>query len=265
MPAIETVAGSVLFPGASLTALANFSGDSFVVRNYNTAQQAYLISLIRGDTVKGITRVRSPLLHDNVKGYHVATSENPSGWGFPAFPGQILRPQDTLIVEASGATTGLYDIGAITTFYGNLNGPSGRLHNYGDFAGMIRSMVTVEVATTSSATPNWTDTVVTVTDNLLHANTDYAVLGILCDTPISVVAVKGIDTGNLRIGAPGRTTAYDMSNYFVELSARTGLPCIPVFNSANAGSFFVSTADVGASTQSNVTLVLAECGQNTGL
>jgi hypothetical protein len=42
----------------------------------------------------------------------------------------------------------------------------------------------------------------------------------------------------------------------------TGLPAIPVFNSANIFNTFVSTIDTGVSTASNVTLHLAQLARN---
>lgn len=261
----ETIVGYVSDPGTTYTAVTMNSGDSLTVRNHPAANPAYLMDIIRGDTTKGVTRVRSPLLHDNVKGIHLALSENPSGWGFPTPGVQTLKPQDTLILEVTGATAA-YDVAGLSIYYTNLPGSSARLHMWGDIKGLVKSLVTVEVAVTSSASNGvWTDTVITTTDNLLHANTDYAVLGAYCDTALSVIAFKGVDTGNLRCGLPGFTTTYFGANYFAKLSNRSGIPCIPVFNSANAPATYVSVADVGASTASNVTLFLAECGQNTGL
>jgi hypothetical protein len=263
--AFETIAGYYSSPSSTYEPLTMATGDSLTVRNFPATNPAYLMAMLRGDTTKGVTRVRSPLLHDNVKGIHVALAENPSNWGFPTPGVQQLKPQDTLILEATGNASG-YDVGALSIYYTNLPGSAARLHNYGDFKGMIKNLVTVEVATTSTATPTaWTDTVITTTDNLLHANTDYAVIGLYCDVAISLVAFKGIDTGNLRMGASGRTSTFDTSEYFVKLSERSGLPCIPVFNAANAPSTYVSTIDVGDATSSNVTLFLAECGVNTGL
>ncbi len=263
--ALETIVGYASSPGAAYTAVTMNNGDSLTVRNFPPANPAYLMDLIRGDATKGVTRVRSPLLHDNVKGIHLALSENPSSWGFPTPGWQTLKPQDTLILEVTGATAA-YDVAGLSIYYTNLPGAQARLHSLGEIKGMARSLVTVEVAVTSSASNGvWTDTVITTTDNLLHANTDYAVLGMYADTALSVIAVKGIDTGNLRCGLQGSTRTFEQSEYFVDLSHRSGLACIPVINSANAASTYVSVADIGASTSSNVTLFLAELGQNTGL
>lgn len=259
---LEMTAYSVNEPGTSYTALSPATGDSLSVRNFNPPDTAYLTSFDREDATKGVFRVRSPRLHDNVKGIHIATSENPTLLAIPPNNKQQLFAQDTLIVEGTGSTT-TYDLVTMSIYYTNLPGSDMRLHNYGDFSGQIAFLDTVEVATTSGATPaGWTDTVITTTDDLLKANTDYAVLGYTVDTPIGGIAFKGADTSNFRIGGPGRVSTEWTQNYFVKLSEATGLPCIPVFNSANKNNSYVSTIDIGNATQSNVTLYLACLGTN---
>ena len=261
----ETVVGSASSPSTTYTALTMNTGDSLTIRNFPPANPTYLMNVIRHDATAGVVRVYSPLLHDNVKGIHLAISESPSLWGYPAPGIQALKPQDTLNVTVTGSASTL-DLIGLSFYYTNLPGSAARLHHFADFKGMIKNIVTVEVAVTNSGTAGaWTDTVITTTDNLLHANTDYACLGMYCDTAIGVVALRGIDTGNLRIGLAGGTVTYAQSRYFEKLSSLSALPCIPVFNSANAASTYVSTATLAASTTTNVTLVLAECGTNTGL
>jgi hypothetical protein len=263
--ALETVVGNASTPSSTYTALTMNTGDSLTVRNFPPANPAYLMALFRHDATAGVTRLRSPLLHDNVKGIHLALSENPSEWGYPIPGVQTLKPQDTLIGEVTGSASTL-DVMGVSIYYTNLPGSAARLHQYGDFHGMIKNIVTVEVAVTNSGTAGvWTDTVITTTDNLLHANTDYAVLGMYCDTAIGIIGIKGIDTGNLRVCKSGVVNTYESSQYFKVLSERSGLPCIPVFNAANAPSTYISTCTLAASTTTNVTLVLAECGMNTGL
>ena len=263
--ALETVAGSASSPSTTYTALTMNSGDSLTVRNFPPANPAYLMSIFRHDGTVGVSRLRSPLLHDNVKGIHIATAESPSEFGFPCPGVQLLKPQDTLVAEVTGSASTLSLMG-ISIYYTNLPGSAARLHNYGDFHGMIKNIVTVEVAVTNSGTAGiWTDTVITTTDNLLHANTDYAVLGMYGDVATGIIGIKGIDTGNLRVCKGGNVGTFESSQYFKILSERSGLPCIPVFNAANAASTYVSTCTLAASTATNVTLVLAECGSNTGL
>jgi hypothetical protein len=263
--ALEIIAGNASSPSTSYTALTMNTGDSLTVRNYPNTGNAFLMAITRHDATGGVSRLRSPLLHDNVKGIHVATSESPSLWAYPVPGIQRLAPQDTLIAEVTGSASTL-DVMGISIYYQGANWAGARLHHFGDFKGMIKSITTVETAITNSGTAGaWTDTVITTTDNLLHANTDYAVLGMYCDTAIGIIALKGIDTGNLRVGMAGVAVLYQGSRYFEQLSALSGLPCIPVFNSANAASTYISTCTLAASTTTNVTMVLAECGQNTNL
>jgi hypothetical protein len=99
----------------------------------------------------------------------------------------------------------------------------------------------------------------------LHANTDYAVLGMWSSVATGIIAIKGIDTGNLRVGKGGGTAIFESSEYFIRISERSGLPCIPVINSANASGTYVSAISVASVAADNVTLLLAECGTNTGL
>src|SRR5487761_319936 len=76
--------------------------------------------------------------------------------------------------------------------------------------------------------------------NLLHANTDYAVLGYLADVAVAAVGIKGQETGNLRICGPATVLTQDTTDYFIRQALRSGRPHIPVFNSANAGSVYAS-------------------------
>jgi len=263
----ETIAGHA----TGQTGLTTFAaatvatGDSLVVRNFPAANPAYLQAILFQDAETGVVRLRSPLLHDNVKGIHLTLAESPSQWGFPCPGVQTLKPQDSLVLEQAGIGTDVSQFG-ISIYYTNLPGSSARLHHYGDFKGMIKSIVTVTVLAVSTGSPTaWTDTALNVTDNLLHANTDYAVLGMFSNVATGIIAIKGIDTGNLRMGMGGGVNTYESSEYFVKMSERSGLPCIPVFNAANAPSTYVSAISVASVAADNVTLVLAECGTNTGL
>jgi hypothetical protein len=72
--------------------------------------------------------------------------------------------------------------------------------------------------------------------DLLKANRDYALVGMTVDTECAAVAVRGPDTGNLRIGVPGNPTLKHLTaNWFMRLSDLFGLPLIPVINSNNKG------------------------------
>lgn len=261
--AIDTILAATVNPGAGPTAATvTASGDSLTVRNFGTADRAYLEQIIRMGTTAGFAQVRSPRLHDNVSGIRITPGESPSVFALPAYVGQVLYSGDALIAELSGGAAET-DIMALSVFYSNLQGSNARLHSWGDIAGNIAYVKPVRVAVTSSATIGaWTDTAITTTENLLEAGSDYAVLGYTTNTALGVVGVRGQETGNLRVCGCGATSEFATSDYFIYLSEKTGRPHIPVFNSNNAGNVQVSVAAATASVSSTVELILAQLSSN---
>ena len=260
--AIDTVVGHVVNAGATVTAVTVASGDSLTVRSFGPGAYARLERVIRAGASSGIVQVRSPMFHDNVRGIRFTSAEDPTVLLLPPEVGQPLTSQDTLIAEMTGGTAET-DLAALVVYYSNVLGTSARLHSWGDISGNVKSIKPLEVDCTASATiGTWVDTVATETENLLHANTDYAVLGYVTDVNCAVVGIKGQETGNLRICGPGTTVTDDTSDYFVKWSNRENTPHIPVINAANIGSVYASVVDSNASTAVKVQLILAELMQN---
>lgn len=260
--ALEVISTFVANPGATFTATAASPGDSLNVRNFAVTDSAFLINLIRRGATSGAARVRSPLLHDNVRGIAITTGQTPSIFGLPRELSQPLYAQDRLIVEVTGGAAET-DMALLVIYYSNLLGVAARLHPPGDIYGNVKSLKPITVAVTNSATiGTWADTVITTTEDLTHANKDYAVLGYITDTAMGAVALKGIDTGNVRVGGPASVNVEDTADYFAAQAIYHSIPYIPVINSANKAGTFVSTVDTVASSTGNITLVLAELVNN---
>ena len=263
MPAIDTLLFDVhntATSAASLTAATvSNSGDSTQVRVFpGTAYGDIFAAILQGTSPPRILQVRSPLMHDNTRGLEWETNEAPAQFLFPPQAAQQVQPGDTLTVSMDAAASS-DTIAALSMYYSSLPGVSARLASWGDIAGSVKSIKPVEVDVTSSATIGaWVDTLITTTENLLHANSDYAVLGFEASAALGVVGVKGQETGNLRICCPGSATTQDITNYFVLLSDRHQRPMIPVFNGFNAPAYYVSCAANTASVASKVQLILAE-------
>lgn len=266
MPAIDTIASFQATSGASFAAGTMAAGDSATIRNFPpTATAKLLAAYYDAVTATAPWRVRSPLLHDNVRGIQFYPGQTPSESLLTAEMAQTLEPQDTLTFEFSTAATTGKALGALLVYYSQLPGSAARLHAPGDITGIIKSIkpVVVTIPSAANTAGAWYDTLLTTTENLLHANTDYAVLGYSVDTAVAAVAVKGIDTGNLRVSGPGVLRAGATRKYFVELSMASGLPCIPVLSSANAGGIYVSIISSAATAAAcDVVLYLAELAQN---
>lgn len=261
MPSIDTVLTQVT-NSAALAAVTVANGDSLTVRSFASPATARLTDLFikGGQAVQA--RVTSPYLADTTRGITVTVAQVHGDRVLPKEAAQALSSQDTLVLQAnSGAANS--SIVALANYYSDLGASNARLHMWGDIAGIIANIKPLEVDAAASATiGQWTDTAITTTENLLKANTDYAVLGFLTDVAVACVGVRGQDTGSLRICGPAGNLAIDTSSYFVDRSNELGIPYIPVINAANAGNTGASVADNAASTAVKVQLILAELSQN---
>jgi hypothetical protein len=266
MPALETIASFQGTVASNLAAGVMATGDSAQVRNFPATAQARIIAAFYDDVTTPLAwRVRSPLLHDNVRGIQFGPGAAAPSELFPSALGQNLQPQDLLTFELSTAAATGKALGALEIYYSQLPGASARLYGLGDISGNIDNIkpVLVSIGSGANTAGIWLDTFLTATENLLHANTDYAVLGATLDVAVACLAVKGVDTGNLRCGLPGGVNNPYGPDWFVRKSMETGLPLIPVINSANAPGTFVSIISSAATAAaSSFTLYLAELAHN---
>lgn len=261
MPAIDTV-GAFITNTAALGNATPSPGDSFNTRAFQDPNTAKLEQIILKGTGARTVRVTSPVFHDAVRGITFISAQAPTQMNMPQDVGQSIRPNDALTVQLnSGAADST--VAALGFYYSQLPGVNARLYNYGDIAGLIKNIKPVEVDCVASANiGTWVDTSITATENLLHANTDYAVLGYNVDVAVAVVAIRGGDTGNLRIGGPGSVLQDTTVDFFIDMADRHSVPHIPVINAANAGNTVVSVLDNAAGTAVKVQLILAELAQN---
>lgn len=238
-------------------------GDSTTVRNFNGQTPAFLHNItFQYATAGARMRVKSPLFHDNVQGIRFLPGETLTRFSIPKETGQMLRPQDNMAVQLWSNAANEVVAAALHMWYQDLPGASARLKMWGDIAGLVRNMKIIDVAAAEAGTTGqWNDVVITTTENLLKANTDYAVLGFITDTLETAIGIKGPDTSNLRICAPGDIRSDELANYFVDISNRHGLPMIPIINSAN---MFATYASLGGRTTGgtpNIQIVTAELAQ----
>lgn len=258
--AIDTVGFIATNPGASAAGVMAI-GDPAAVRNFASTDRAYIIELFRQGATEGLVAARSPLLHDAVRGIQFTPSETPSNLLLPRRMSQPLRAQDTISYFLGGGAAEV-DMGGAQVWYSNLPGVAARLHTWGDLQPLIVNVEVVEVDFNTNATAGqWADTVITTTQNLLKANTDYCVLGYIVDVAVCMAGVKGPDTGNLRVCGPGSLRSEVTSEYFARMSDDTGYPYIPVINSANQGSTFFSASAVAAGAAIKGQLILGQLAQ----
>jgi hypothetical protein len=261
MVCIETVVGYAANPGATFTAVTFNQGQSGAVRAFNQGDFARLEKVWRSGAAAGAVQLKSPRLHDNVRGLQWTSSTNPTVLLMPRNIGQPLFATDTLAVSVTGGTAET-DFCAFNIYYSTLGGSDGKYFMWSDIAPRFVNYKIMEVDITTSATAGvWTDAVITTTENLLEADTQYAVLGYITDVNCGAVGIYGTDTGNIRHGGPGTSLTYDTSEYFIQCAEREGTPHIPVINSNNRGAIFATAADSAASTAVKIQFIL---GQLTG-
>lgn len=258
--AIDTPVYNVTNPGA---APANdnttaATGDSKQVRNFTPTARAYLEFISRQGTTAGFVRVMSPRMHDVSRGLTFFPGETPAVKLFPYETEQPLYSGDFLQITVSGGTAEA-DAAALSIYYNDLPGSDAKLKMLSDIVPNIVNLKSAEVDVTQGATAfAWVDTAINTTENLLKADTWYAVLGFDTDTAALVIGVKGPETANLRIAGPAPTATYDTNDYFIRQAVATNKAFIPTFNANNRAGFFISLNGFATGGTTKVSVQLAE-------
>ena len=248
--------------GPALTPVVAGSGSSFTVRNSQFTSNIYLLDTWRKAAAVGRVQITSPKLVPVSNGIRIQTPTGLADFLLPGPPFQNLTPQDTLVVQDDGTAADV-DLVAIQSYYEDLPGVSMTLKMPGDISGQTDFVFGWPVAAAASATAgNQATTVITTTVDSSTANVWYAVLGYVTDTAIGCVGLSGVDTSATFIGGPGDTDVRFTRGYFADLSMKTGMPCVPLFNAANKANTNIVVVDNAASTAANVTLILAQLNAN---
>ncbi|MBA7587510.1 hypothetical protein ES708_29540 [subsurface metagenome] len=256
MPALELIAGQTTDPGTTFAALTPLLGNSFTLRSSAEAAPVSLLQIFNshGDALNPMairTRVRSPLLHDNVRGITVssglsATSDENRNLGLlNPLARQRLTPQDTLTVEAAvHASGGGIVHSGLLVYYADLPGVEGTFIMPDEVLGRAVNFLTVENTITALADGQWgTAEAINAETDLLRANTPYAILGYSTAIRSAMIRYRASAWGNLGIGGP--VDPVDPSTtikWFSDLSREAALPLIPVFNSADRANVLIDVA-----------------------
>ena len=262
MPALELIAGFVDAPGAVFTPIVPLTGNSFTLRSSAEGVPVRLLQIFNshGDVLNPHptrTRVRSPLLHDNVRGITVANGvtesvlDQPNAGLLNPLARQMLTPQDTLTVEvAIDAAGGDFVHSGLLIYYEDLPGVSGTFITPAEARERAINSLTVENTITALATGEWgTAEAINAETDLLRANTLYAILGYSSPVRASMVRYSASAWGNLGIGGPiAPANPFHTLRWFSDLSDQSDLPLIPVFNSADRANVLIDIATHAAGT-----------------
>ena len=261
--AIETIAGRALNPGAALPGaqLTNNTGSSFTVRSANESSKVLLQDMWAKGLAGGVFNIHSPRLHDNTTGISFPYGVNVPVGFLPESPAQPLVPNDPLLAFITGGAAET-DCGYATISYSDLDGIAAVLATEAEITPRIQNLVTVRVTISGAVTVgDWSPgTPLNATDDKLHADKTYAVLGMIPTNQVGAVAIAGADTGNLRIGLPGAAAAlpFDSRYYFLLQSRISGEPFIPIIKANNKGSTLLYQCDNAAGANNDTFVIMAE-------
>jgi hypothetical protein len=252
----------------SFVALDPATGDSDTFFNVPQDTLPFLAEVWAvDDTSAALISLHGTRFHDqsigmlgNVPPASTVNSEPVSSVISPTGADQRIYPSDVLTVSAN-ATSGDNVNVTLILYYPNLPGINARLYTWEAIRNNILYLHGVQVALTAGSGDYGTSAALNSTQNDLHANKDYAVLGFTSDTPQASVTIQGIDTGNLRVGFPVIADPQHDAYAFRDLAMAYNAPLIPVINANNAGSILLQAAGTGGAS-SNVVVQLAELATN---
>jgi hypothetical protein len=147
-------------------------------------------------------------------------------------------------------------------YYSDLPGQSARFIDHPALLARQKNIIGVRLAITLGSTVGYNGARAINGDvDQLHANTDYAVLGMTTDVNTAAICLRGPDTGNLRVSLPGSNLLWQLvDRWFIKLADEYKMALIPVINSANKGATLVDCVNNQAGGTANVTIYLAELG-----
>lgn len=243
--ALELVTGIVTAAGGATVDLTMASGNSLTVRNAAPGSTVRLLNVWADVQTAAILRIRSPQLHDNVQGIRLRVSVSEVDPLLPFEQVQRLIPQDTLQVDLNDASgAGVIDTASLLVQYDDLPGVNGVFLTVDEVKSRMVNTVSVENTIAAGITGNYTgQEAINAEFDLLHANTEYAIMGYLVSVECASVRWLSSDFGNLGLGGPGNDLDKKVTaNWFMDIAEKADLPLVPVFNSANASSVLIDVA-----------------------
>ncbi len=251
MRGLQTVAFSVVSAaGTGFRALTAVAGDTATFYNVPIGSTAWLAEVWAVDNISAAEiSITASRFHDQVygmRGYVTSGAATApvlrpvclSAIGFD----QPIFPSDVLTVQASAQTSDDVVV-TMLIYYEELPGINARLASSAYVKANMKNLVGINVSTTAGDGLYGTPAALNSSDNRLHANTDYALLGFTAPLPLASCVISGIDTGNLRVGGPVLADPAVDANMFVRYDV--GYPqsggLLPVINSNNAGSTTIAT------------------------
>lgn len=262
MPAaLEVLTGFTTAAGATPIAVTMATGNSNTIRAFDVNKLARLLDVYADMQVAGLTRIRSPKLHDAVQGIRLDTTISDVAPLLPSRSFQRLYTQDQLTIELAGsAVAGDIETVCLLIYYEDLPGIAARFIGIDELMRRTVNIFTVENTLALGTAGGYSgEEAINAEFDLGKNNVDYALVGYLVDVECATVRWRGADTGNLGVGGPGNETLRHVTKeWFIRLTERFGVPLIPVFNWANKAGILLDGAQDENGADTTVTSIFAE-------
>lgn len=246
---------------ATLTALTAVAGDSLAIRNAPLDSKALLVQAWADVQTLGTLQIRSPKLHDNVRGIRYGTTVGDTRPFLPRGVGQRVFPNDVLTVELTGAATaGDIESVCMLMYYPTLPGADARFISSEELLRRAVNIFTVENTLSLGTAGGYSGgEAINVENDQFHANAQYALVGYTCTVECAAIAWRGVDTGNLRVGGPGLEDEREITaDWFRRLSDWFKVPMIPVFSAENKGGILIDGVQDENGADTTVTSIFVE-------
>jgi hypothetical protein len=257
MPALQLISGYTSGITAAFTAITLAVGDTLQIKN--SGGQIKLLKAWTQSATANSFQIKSPRFHDNVNGLIYSPLGTEIKNCIDSIP-QSLVSQDTLLVNMKGSTgAGQINSIGMLVFYSSLKGSDGNFLAPSQVMARAVSKTTVQVTLALGTTGGYSGEVaINSTSDLLKANTEYAIVGYILNAKCASIGIRGTDTGNIRVGAPGSNEPEVTRNWFLDISKEYMLPLIPVINSANKANTLIDGVQDDGGVDAIVTLNLVE-------
>jgi len=231
----------VTAPGAAGAVAVAYTGDTLSVRNARAGSDILTLAMWTNAQAAGFTQVLTTSGHDFVRNFRYRNlayqPDNKVPLGMPLH----FKPQDALVITQAGSPVAL-DVESVhmLNWYEDLPGVEGNLINMAELRKRAVQLLTVEDMLIPTITTTYSgQRAINAAADLFKADTEYAILGYVVGANAGCLGIQAVDFGNLRVGGPALSQDGNVTkDFFVMLSEFHGVPCIPVFNSANRAGIF---------------------------
>ena len=236
----EIIAWSATAPSTGAAAAA-LTGDSLTIKNNRGVSGPQIIDLWAMQQTSGFQQITFPTGHDTTRGYRYGTEAGDTYSRLPLGVAMPVTAQELLTITIAGsATAGDVELGAALVHYPDLPGVDARTLTWTQLQSRVEKLTTVYSSLAGTAAGYTGEELINADSDLLLANRDYALLGINTTVDCLGIYLRGPDTGNAKIMAPGADQdADEVSDYFCRLARAHDMSLIPVINSGNRNSTYV--------------------------